>query len=64
MKLNSYERYMKLSFKNRSSLSKRHHEEIMSFIIEKDNLSLSKYWKEKGGSFWKWLDERGLNEME
>jgi hypothetical protein len=64
MKLNSYEKYMKLPFKERSKLSKKHHEEIMYYIDERNNYALSKYWKEKGGSFWKWLDERGLNEVE
>jgi hypothetical protein len=28
MSLNSYEKFMKLPFKERSKLSKRHHEEI------------------------------------
>ena len=55
---------MKLPFRERSKLSKRHHEEIMYYIDERNNYALSKYWKEKGGSFWKWLDEKGLNEME
>lgn len=49
---------MKLSFKERSNLSKRHHQEIMSYICERNNYALSKYWKNKGGSFWKWLDEQ------
>jgi len=62
--MNVYEKYMKLTAKEKSNLSKRHHQEIMYFIGEKDNLSLGKYWKNKGGSFWKWLDERGFHEME
>ena len=64
MSLNSYEKFMKLSFKERSRLSKRHHKEIMYYICERNDYALSKYWKQKGGSFWKWLNEKVFNEME
>ncbi len=64
MNENSYEKYMKLPFKKRSELSKKHHEEIMYYICNRNDYALSRYWKHKGGSFWKWLSERVFNEVE
>jgi len=56
--LNSYEKFMKLTFKERSELSKQYQEEMFSHMMHKEYYALSRYSKEEGGSFWRWLDER------
>ena len=72
---NSYERFMKLDRQERKNLSHLHYCEEMDrwdIACRKANGKPSdedlqwhyKYSKEHGGSFWRWLDEVGLREME
>jgi len=62
--MDSYKKYMQLSKKKRSSIYKKYLEDLIFFMNKEDDLNLQKYSKSKGGSYWKWLNDRGLNEME
>ena len=72
---NSYERFMKLDPQKRRDLNHRHDCEDMdrwSIACKNSNGEPGpkdlqwhyKYSKNHGGSFWRWLDEVGLNEVE